>query len=227
MPLTPSVPTITLPPVSFVPPSPEKPRSRARSSSIVEVQQVGEDTLEAELDKGAFPNVNSQWVNGKGAWIIHPLLIFVGKMIVDLIPGMTQQASWTIANLGYAAISYVIFHYFTGIPFQSELHAGAYDDLTLWEQIDEGAQYTPAKKWLVCVPVGLFLVSTHFTHYDLSLFAINVTALIFVLFPKLPQLHRQRVRILPAPDYTSGMVTPVSPTSVPPNVPRIEVPKSL
>jgi hypothetical protein len=32
---------------------------------------------------------------------------------------------------------------------------GAYDDLTLWEQIDMGAQYTPAKKWLTSVPICL------------------------------------------------------------------------
>jgi hypothetical protein len=32
---------------------------------------------------------------------------------------------------------------------------GAYDDLTLWEQIDAGAQYTPAKKWLTSVPILL------------------------------------------------------------------------
>lgn len=32
---------------------------------------------------------------------------------------------------------------------------GAYDELTLWEQIDMGAQYTPAKKWLTSVPIGL------------------------------------------------------------------------
>ena len=46
-------------------------------------------------------------------------------------------------------------HAVTGIPFQSELHSGAYDDLTLWEQIDDGAQYTPAKKSLFCVPITL------------------------------------------------------------------------
>lgn len=81
---------------------------------------------------------------------------------------------------------------------------GAYDELTLWEQIDMGAQYTPAKKWLTSVPIGLyvwrrrrcaqvgcaltgrFLISTHYTNYDYTLFAINFAALIVVLFPKLP-----------------------------------------
>ena len=55
--------------------------------------------------------------------------------------------------------SYLMFHWVTGIPFQSDLHGGAYDDLTLWEQIDEGAHYTPAKKWLFSVPVVLYVAN--------------------------------------------------------------------
>jgi hypothetical protein len=108
-----------------------------------------------------------------------------------------------------------MFHWVTGIPFGSELHGGAYDDLTLWEQIDGGAQNTPSRKWLFSVPVGLcvfhpalsrsrsrsvpsrlaltrptisnsFLLSTHYTNYNPWLFAINLSALIFTLVPKLP-----------------------------------------
>lgn len=51
-----------------------------------------------------------------------------------------------------------MFHYVTGTPFGSQDHSGAYDDLTMWEQIDEGAQHTPAKKWLATVPVALYVV---------------------------------------------------------------------
>ena len=103
-----------------------------------------------------------------------------------------------------------MFHYVTGIPFGNELTAGAYDDLTMWEQIDDGAQYTPAKKWLFCVPVALyvaypphpihpnlppsFLASTHYTAYNPWVFAINVSALIFVLIPKLPQVRNRSLR---------------------------------
>ena len=55
-----------------------------------------------------------------------------------------------------------MFHGVTGIPFQNEMHGGAYDDLTLWEQIDDGAQYTPAKKWLLCVPIALYVPLSRF-----------------------------------------------------------------
>jgi hypothetical protein len=149
-----------------------------------------------------------------------------------------------------------MFHWVTGIPFGSELHGGAYDDLTLWEQIDGGAQNTPSRKWLFSVPVGLcvfypfshsilsdthatensnsFLLSTHYTNYNPWLFAINISALIFALVPKLPmvrsmsfsghssydgtltslnfrQAHRQRLRILPHDPSTPA--TPISTTS--------------
>lgn len=83
-----------------------------------------------------------------------------------------------------------MFHHVTGTPFES--NAGVYDQLTLWEQIDEGAQYTPAKKWLTSLPIGLFLISTHYTKYNLGLFALNFGATVFVLCPKLPILHRLR-----------------------------------
>jgi len=127
---------------------------------------------------------------------------------------MTQQFSWTFVNLGYLTISYLMFHWATGIPFQANMHSGAYDDLTLWEQIDEGEQFTPAKKWLICFPIVLFLLSTHYTHYEPFNFGINVAALLFVLTPKLPQLHGKRLRVLPPPDDMS--VTPNTPGAMTP-----------
>ncbi|GLB34143.1 putative ORMDL family protein [Lyophyllum shimeji] len=188
-------------------------RGRPRSASIVKVEEVGDRSIEESLDRSAYVNINANWVNAKGAWLIHVVLIFFGKLVFDTIPGMTQQISWTAVNLFYLALSYLMFHWVTGIPFENDLHGGAYDDLTLWEQIDDGAQYTPAKKWLFSVPIGLFLASTHYTNYNPWLFAINLTALIFVLIPKLPQLHRQRVRFMS--EDLSGTATPITPSFPP------------
>jgi len=82
------------------------------------------------------------------------------------------------------AASYLMFHYVRGVPF--DFNAGAFDNLNMWEQIDNGDQYTPAKKFLLIVPIALFLVSTHYTHYDLTYFMINILATIAVVVPKLP-----------------------------------------
>ena len=80
--------------------------------------------------------------------------------------------------------TYLMFHYVRGIPF--EFNAGAYDNLNMWEQIDNEDQYTPAKKFLLAMPICLFLVSTHYTHYDLGLFLVNFLATVAVVVPKLP-----------------------------------------
>jgi len=84
-----------------------------------------------------------------------------------------------------------MFHWVRGVPF--EFNAGAYDNLNMWEQIDNGDQYTPAKKFLLSVPIILFLLSTHYTHYDLTYFTINFLAVLGVVIPKLPVSHRMRI----------------------------------
>ncbi|BGP52937.1 hypothetical protein JCM8202_004018 [Rhodotorula sphaerocarpa] len=175
---------------------------RGRSSSIVSVQEVPE-TYDDQLDQGALTNVNAEWVNAKGAWLIHVVLIGLAIVLLETIPGMSQDLTWTIVNLGYLFLSYVIFHYVTGVPFDMTNNSGVYDNLTLWEQIDSGAQYTPAKKWLTTLPIVLFLLSTHYTRYDShpALFTLNLCALLFVgLAPKLPAFHRLRIKFFDSGD---------------------------
>lgn len=87
--------------------------------------------------------------------------------------------------------SYIMFHYVRGVPF--EFNSGAFDNLNMWEQIDNGAQYTPTKKFLLSVPIVLFLLSTHYTHYDLAYFIINFLAVLAVVIPKLPFVRCRHV----------------------------------
>jgi hypothetical protein len=185
---------------------------RRRSSSII--YQEPPESLEQIADQSALPNLNSQWVNAKGnlfpqsrhvlytdyaagAWTIHPVLILGLKILFDILPGVTQEISWTLTNITYMAGSYLMFHYVRGVPF--EFNAGAYDNLNMWEQIDNGDQYTPAKKFLLTVPIVLFLLSTHYTHYDLAYFTVNFLALMAVVIPKLPQFHRMRFGLFSGP----------------------------
>lgn len=119
-----------------------------------------------------------------GAWTIHLVLIAALKVLFDIIPGVSQETSWTLTNISYMFGSFLMFHWVRGVPF--EFNSGAYDNLNMWEQIDNGAQYTPAKKFLLSVPIVLFLLSTHYTHYDLTYFTINFLAVLGVVIPKLP-----------------------------------------
>ncbi|SCZ90177.1 BZ3500_MvSof-1268-A1-R1_Chr1-3g01821 [Microbotryum saponariae] len=148
-----------------------------------------------------------------GAWLIHVIGIIAGIVILDIIPGTTPDLIWTIVNLGYLFISYIMFHYVQGVPFDMN-NSGAYDSLTLWEQIDSGAQHTPAKKWLTTLPIALFLVSTHYTRYDShpAFFTLNLVSLILVgLAPKLPMFHRLRFR------FFDGGATPEPSAPATPN----------
>jgi len=36
--------------------------------------------------------------------MIHVVLIAIGKVIIDVIPGVTQNISWTAVNLCYLAV---------------------------------------------------------------------------------------------------------------------------
>lgn len=119
-----------------------------------------------------------------GAWTIHFVIIVCLKILYDIIPGVSQELSWTMTNMTYMVGSYIMFHYVRGVPF--DFNAGAYDNLNMWEQIDNGAQYTPAKKFLLSVPIILFLISTHYTRYDSTYFMINMFATLAVVIPKLP-----------------------------------------
>jgi ORMDL family len=100
---------------------------------------------------------------------------------------MTQELSWTMTNISYMCGSYLMFHWVRGIPF--DFNAGAYDNLNMWEQIDNGDQYTPAKKYLLCVPICLFLISTHYTRYDIVYFIVNLMTTMVVVVPKLPAVR--------------------------------------
>ena len=42
-------------------------RSRTRSGSIVKVEEVGDRSIDEVLDRGAYVNINADWVNAKGA----------------------------------------------------------------------------------------------------------------------------------------------------------------
>jgi len=171
----------------------EGKKSRRRRSSSLLYQEPPE-SLEHMSDQSALPNGNADWVNAKGAWAIHGVCIVLLKLLFNCVPGVNQEESWTLVNITYMFGSFLMFHWVRGVPF--EFNAGAYDNLNMWEQIDNGDQYTPAKKFLLVVPILVFLLSTHFTHYDLKYFIINFLAVLLVVIPKLPFSHRLRVGFL-------------------------------
>ncbi len=48
--------------------------------------------------------LNSPVAVRSGAWVIHPVLIITGKIVLDTIPGMRPELSWTLTNLFYLGV---------------------------------------------------------------------------------------------------------------------------
>ncbi|KAI8914623.1 ORMDL family-domain-containing protein, partial [Gorgonomyces haynaldii] len=119
--------------------------------------------------------------------MFFPVLLRFG---IGLIPGISIEAAWTLTNLSYNALGFVMFHGIAGTPF---LDQNDFYGMTVWEQIDGGAQFTPTKKYLTAAPIVLFLVSTHYTHYDTLTFFVNLLSLVVVLVAKLPSMHKVRL----------------------------------
>ncbi|KAJ3293370.1 hypothetical protein HDU79_000406 [Rhizoclosmatium sp. JEL0117] len=139
----------------------------------------------------SFSNTNSSWPNLRGSIATNVFVLVFLRMGLGLIPGITVEAAWTITNLLYYSITFIMFHWVLGVPFA--LNQGEFEDMTLWEQMDKGEPFTPAKKYLTVIPILLFLISTHYSHYDVPTFGINFIALVIVLIPKFPSMHRVRI----------------------------------
>lgn len=162
-----------------------------RLSSLI--QHLEPDTQDTKIDQQINPNLNADWVHYKGAWIVHIVIICLLKVFFNFISILDNNWRWTLTNLTYNIGSYIMFHQVKGTPF--EFNNGAYDNLTMWEQIDNGDQYTPTKKFLMLVPIGLFLISTHYSNYNLNLFILNGVSCLCVVVPKLAISHRLRVTL--------------------------------
>ncbi|KAI9203009.1 ORMDL family [Polychytrium aggregatum] len=133
----------------------------------------------------------SGWMNQRGSWVTGVVIIVSLRIGLATIPGISAEAAWTLTNLIYNTASYFLFHGIIGMPFA--INEDEYNNLTLWEQMDSGIQFTPTKKYLTAVPIVLFLLSTHYTHYDFPTFMINLTSLMVVLIAKLPQMYKVRL----------------------------------
>lgn len=78
--------------------------------------------------------------------------LFVGAYMISY----SLPTLLSLLTLFLPQATYIMFHFVEGVPFES--NSGVWDRLTMWEQIDGGEQYTPAKKWLTSLPICLWVV---------------------------------------------------------------------
>lgn len=139
-------------------------------------------------------NPNSSYMNQRGFWLFYILILAGAHLILLSIPidSFTVPWVWTVTNVGHNAISFWVFHWIKSTPWLT-FDQGTVRRLTHWEQLDHGLQYTPTRKFLTIVPIGLFFLASFYTHYEQMHFVINTISLASVLIPKLPYFHKVRL----------------------------------
>ena len=133
-------------------------------------------------------NPNTEWMNYGSFWIYYFSMIFLLHFVIKFflwLIGINSNYSWTIIHFILTFILYFVFHYNRGVPFWMTQDAGKYDNLTFWEQIDSGRQYTFKRKVLIVSPIIIFFLASWNTQWDRSLMSFNFVVLMFALLPKL------------------------------------------
>jgi len=139
-------------------------------------------------------NRNAAWINGTGAWITYIIAIVLSILL--LLVFFPSFIALTVVNVLHSVITFFAFHWVKGAPFSTEgtyVGESKYSKLTLWEQLDSGVQYTPTRKFLTVVPILLFLLTSHYTAYDLPILFLNSIAFIVIFIAKQPFMIKKRL----------------------------------
>eukprot|EP00695_Tsukubamonas_globosa_P003397 TRINITY_DN610_c0_g1_i1.p1 TRINITY_DN610_c0_g1~~TRINITY_DN610_c0_g1_i1.p1 ORF type:complete len:160 (-),score=23.33 TRINITY_DN610_c0_g1_i1:99-578(-) len=140
------------------------------------------------------PNPNTSWVpQTKVVWIFYIIALFISRAIVGALFSTTSAHAWTVVNVAHAFCSFYLLHWIKGVPIEGSDSQGKYDKLTFFEQIDQQRQFTTTKKFLLAVPVGLYILTLYKIGNDPFLLILNTAASAVVIIGKLPFMHRVRI----------------------------------
>ncbi|XP_035688757.1 ORM1-like protein 3 isoform X1 [Branchiostoma floridae] len=138
-------------------------------------------------------NPNAVWLNSRGIWLSYVIAVTILHLVLLSIPFLNVAQAWTLTNVVHNIGNYIFLHMLKGTPWETNWDQGKSRLLTHWEQIDFGEQFTTTRKFLFLAPVILFILASFYTKYDPLHFIINLSTMLLVLIPKLPQLHGVRI----------------------------------
>ncbi|CAL9165080.1 hypothetical protein C4D60_Mb09t00850 [Musa balbisiana] len=136
-------------------------------------------------------NKNTEWFLYPGVWTIYVLILLLSWLLVLSVFGCTPGMAWTLVNLFHFAVTYYFFHWKKGTPFAED--QGIYNNLTWWEQMENGKQLTRNRKFLTVVPVVLYLIASHTTDYQHPMLFLNTIAVAILEVAKFPNMHKVRI----------------------------------
>jgi len=162
---------------------------RSRSSSHSPGNKLR--TSQASRYEHEIENKNVSFINARGFWLFYAFLILILRLAFWLIPIVPQTHATSIIHIIHAVLSFRLLHWNRGSIVVED--TGEYEELTFWEQIDEGTQFTGNRKLFTLIPIFLFLWAEYESGWQVEMLVINSIALAILLIGKSPYMHRVRI----------------------------------
>jgi len=144
----------------------------------------------------SMPNLSIDFADSKSFWLYYIFIIIVVRLSMyffqrTLGPYNFLWPGWTLVNIAHALITFYLMHWKRGTvdPFDG----GVSDRNTFWELLDNGKQWTIARKFYTIVPIIIFLFSCYETEWKKRYFVSNVISLGICLIPKNPAMMGVRL----------------------------------
>jgi len=137
------------------------------------------------------PNLNIQWVHFRLSGVAYIAAIVVVWFVCHSSQAFDNEECWTITNVIHGIISFAILHWVKGSP--DEATQGAYDHLTLYEQIEFGQPWTATKKFLMLVPSILTYLACYTAKFKPYPIIVNCGIFLIMIIAKIPEMHSVRI----------------------------------
>mmetsp|Transcript_20114 Transcript_20114/g.56551 ORF Transcript_20114/g.56551 Transcript_20114/m.56551 type:complete len:171 (+) Transcript_20114:87-599(+) len=140
-------------------------------------------------------NRNTGYLEDWRMWPLYVGLVLGGYSVLSFF--FTTAVSWILVHNAHNIITFVLFHWVKGVPF-SDIYKvqGKYDKLTLWEQLDNGVQYSSTRKFFTAELIILYLFVLHLSienGYGVLVFIVNTATFLPCMIGKLPFMNRVRI----------------------------------
>eukprot|EP00808_Paulinella_micropora_P031477 g52189.t1 len=144
--------------------------------------------------QGVLSNPNVDWLHAPAFWVWYLCCLLGARFLIGvlmrIILGVSSNTAYTVVHLIHAVLTFKVFHWDKGVPWEA---GGKYEELTFWEQIDHGKQYTTPRKIFTLIPAILFLLAAYNCDWKPELLIVNFIALCVELIGKFDFMHKVRL----------------------------------
>mmetsp|Transcript_4327 Transcript_4327/g.7460 ORF Transcript_4327/g.7460 Transcript_4327/m.7460 type:complete len:182 (-) Transcript_4327:1777-2322(-) len=164
--------------IPSTPNTPSRPLRRIHSRTLSNMSDIMADMRYLPLRKKSF-------------WYLYLTTLFLSYLVLLLFTDAGLAFTWL--NLGHACVTFPWLHWLRIQQFDkqniydsdSSDRFGSEEPQTYWENIDNGKQWTNTRKWLVVIPLLLYLMATNSADFTRQPLLLNLVAMLACIIPKL------------------------------------------